>query len=102
MYRKQITRAIVVALFLALTASTSLAKTTTVTLRVKGMTCGGCATAIANALKSTEGVEEVQVSYKRGTAVVKFDDQKVTVVKLREVINNTGFVCELPKSATTR
>ena len=100
MHRKQMNRAIIFAFFLALSASTSLAKPLTVKLLVKGMTCGGCATAVANALKSTEGVEQARVSYKAGTAVVKYDDEKVTVLKLREVINNTGFICELPKSAT--
>lgn len=100
MHCKQINHAIIIALILALSAGTSLAKPVTVKLRVKGMTCGGCATAVANALKLTEGVDEARISYKRGTAIVKYDDQKITVLKLREVINNIGFVCELPKSAT--
>jgi len=42
-------------------------------------------------LKKTEGVEEAQVSYEKGEAVIKYDDQKVTIAKLREVINSTGF-----------
>jgi copper chaperone len=99
MSRKQLNLAIVAVTVLALSAGLAVAKTSTVTLRVKGMTCGGCATSVEQALKSTEGVEDARVSYERGTAIVKYDDQKVTVVKLREVINNTGFTCELPKSA---
>jgi copper chaperone CopZ len=99
MHRKQLHHAVIVVTILALSASIVLAKTSIVTLRVKGMTCGGCATAVAQALKSTEGVEDAQVSYERGTAVVKYDDQKVSVAKLRDVINSTGFSCEVPKSA---
>jgi len=99
MNRKQLNHAVIVITILALSAGIALAKTATVTLRVKGMTCGGCETAVAQALKSTEGVEDAQVSYERGVAVVKYDDQKVTVAKLREVINSTGFTCEAPKSA---
>jgi copper chaperone len=69
--------------------------TRTATLRVKGMTCGGCATSVEKALKSTDGVESVRVSFERGRAVIKYDDQKVTVEKLRQVIQSTGFFCDL-------
>lgn len=100
MYRKQFICSIIVVLTLTFTVGIALAKTSTVTLTVKGMTCGGCATSVESALKSTDGVEDAQVSYKRGTAIVKYDDQKVTVAKLREVVNNTGFTCEVPESAT--
>lgn len=31
------------------------------------------------------------MSYERGEAWVKYDDRKVTVAKLREVIDGTGF-----------
>ena len=34
---------------------------------------------------------EASVSFEKGEALIKYDDQKVTVVKLREVINSTGF-----------
>ena len=93
-YRKQVICMLMVALTLTFSSGIAVAKTRTVTLHVKGMTCGGCATAVETALKSTEGVEGVRVSYKRGTAIVKYDDQKMTVAKLREVITNTGFSCD--------
>ena len=87
------------ALLLALVFCTGsvLAATRTVTLRVKGMTCGGCATSVEKALKATDGVMEVHVSFERGRAIVKYDDQKVTVDKLREVVQSTGFFCEVGK-----
>jgi len=91
MHRKQFITAIVFTLVLALGAISVSAATKTVTIRVKGMHCGGCASSVTKALKATDGVEDVQVSFEKGEAVVKFDDQKVTVAKLREVINNTGF-----------
>lgn len=84
-----------IALVLMLGLGTVSAAIRTVTLRVKGMTCSGCATSVEKALKSTEGVESVKVSYERGKAVVKYDDQKVTVNKLREVVQSTGFFCDL-------
>lgn len=84
-----------IALVLMLGLGTVSAAIRTVTLRVKGMTCSGCATSVEKALKSTEGVESVKVSFERGKAVVKYDDQKVTVDKLREVVQSTGFFCDL-------
>lgn len=98
MRRRQFLIIFMFTLALTLGASTILAATKTVTIRVKGMTCGGCATSVEKALKSTEGVQEARVSFERGKAVIKYDDQKVTIAKLREVINNTGFFCEVEGS----
>ena len=65
--------------------------TVTVTIRVEGMDCDGCASSIEKALKATDGVEAVSASFKKKEVSVKYDDQKVSVAKLREVINSTGF-----------
>jgi periplasmic mercuric ion binding protein len=78
-------------------ASPAWAATKMVTIRVRGMTCGGCATSVEKALKATEGVQEARVSFERGKALIKYDDQKVTVTKLRLIINSTGFFCEVEK-----
>jgi mercuric transport protein len=91
MKKKQVVSAVVVALVLALAGIGVSAATQTVTIRVEGMHCGGCSSSVTKALKATEGVEDAQVSFEKGEAVVKYDDQKVTVAKLREVINGTGF-----------
>jgi copper chaperone CopZ len=42
-------------------------------------------------LKKAEGVEEAQVSFEKGEAVIRYDGKKISVAKLREVINSTGF-----------
>jgi len=97
MYKKQVGIISAVALILLLSLCSVSAAIRTVTIRVKGMTCGGCATSVEKALESTEGVQTVRVSFERGKAVIKYDDQKVTVAKLREVINSTGMSCEVPK-----
>jgi copper chaperone CopZ len=91
MKKKQVVSALIMALVLALGGLSVSAATKTVTIRVEGMHCGGCASSVAKALKATQGVEDAQVSYEKGEAVIKYDDQKVTVAKLREVINSTGF-----------
>jgi len=70
---------------------TAAAFTKTVTIKVAGMKCEKCSASVTKALKATEGVEEAKVSSDKGEAVIKYDDQKLSETKLREVINSTGF-----------
>ena len=70
---------------------TAAAFTKTVTIKVEGMKCAKCSSSVTKALKATEGVQDATVSSDKGEAVIKYDDQKLTEAKLREVINSTGF-----------
>ena len=45
----------------------------TITLKVKGMTCGGCVASVTRVLNSLPGVDEVAVTLEPGTALVTFD-----------------------------
>jgi copper chaperone CopZ len=76
---------------LTLGVITAAAFTKTVTIKVDGMKCAKCSASVSKALKATEGVESAEVSSEKGEAVIKYDDQKLTEAKLREVINSTGF-----------
>src|SRR5689334_21855489 len=90
--RSRITNLIVSGvLVVTLGVITAAAFTKTVTIRVDGMMCEKCSASVTKALKATDGVEDAQVSSDKGEAVIKYDDQKVTEAKLREVINSTGF-----------
>lgn len=89
-----------IVLMLALGASSVLAASKSVTIRVEGMKCNHCSSSVAKALKATAGVEKVEISHEKGEAVIQYDDQKVTEAKLREVINGTGFKAVEEKSAT--
>ena len=80
-----------VVMVLTLGVITAAAFTKTVTIKVEGMKCAKCSASVSKALKATEGVEEAEVSSEKGEAVIKYDDQKLTEAKLREVINSTGF-----------
>ena len=102
MNKRQTIAVMTLIIMLALGTSTVLAATRTVTIRVQGMTCVGCATSVENALKLTDGVVEARVSFKSGRAVIKYDARKVTVARLREVINNTGFSCDVDGSPGKR
>jgi copper chaperone CopZ len=88
----RITRLVVgVVMVLTLSVITAAAFTKTVTIKVDGMKCAKCSASVSKALKATEGVESAEVSSEKGEAVIKYDDQKLTEAKLREVINSTGF-----------
>lgn len=86
-------------LALSLAAVSASAETKTVTIRVEGMHCNMCSVSVTKALKATAGVEKVEVSHEKGTAVIQYDDQKVTEAQLREVINGTGFKAVEEKTA---
>jgi len=90
--RSRITNLVVsMVLVMTLGVITAAAFTKTVTIKVEGMKCAKCSSSVTKALKATEGVEEAQVSSDKGEAIIKYDDQKLTEAKLREVINSTGF-----------
>lgn len=91
MRKNRIASLIAFTLVLALASLSVSAASKTVTIKVEGMHCGGCSSSVTKALKATDGVEDVQVSYEKGEAIIKYDEQKVTVAKLQEVITNTGF-----------
>jgi len=76
-------------------AATSEVKLVTVTIQVEGMTCGGCAVSVQQALAKREGVKSVEVSFEKKQAIVKYDPAKVTPEQLAEVINQTGFQAKL-------
>jgi mercuric transport protein len=102
MLKARMTAMAVLTLLLAFNAGTVFAATRTVTLRVGGMTCEGCAVTIEKALKDTDGVIEARVSYENGEARIKYNDRKVSVAKLRKVIEGVGFkVVALPRGGSS-
>jgi len=63
----------------------------TVTFDVKGMTCSGCASHVENDVNKLSGINKVEASYEEGTAKVEFDQTKVSLAQIEEVINGTGY-----------
>lgn len=91
MYKRISNFAVACAMALTLGLTTAFAATKTTTIRVAGLKCNHCSSSVAKALKATPGVQEAEVSFEKGQVVITYDDEKVTEVKLREVINGTGF-----------
>jgi copper chaperone CopZ len=72
-------------------------ETKTVTLKITGMTCGGCANHVSTALKKVEGVLEQEVKYPGDTAVVKYDASKTSEEKIIAAIVKAGYKAEVQK-----
>jgi copper chaperone len=60
-------------------------------LNVKGMTCGGCTSAVTKALQATQGVEDVAVDLGNGQATIRFDDGAASIDDLRSAVARAGF-----------
>lgn len=71
-----------------------------VTLKVNGMTCEGCAFAVKKKLLESPGVAEAEVNYPAGTAGVKYDPAKTTPAKLIEAVEASGYRAELSNPTT--
>lgn len=70
----------------SLTSAAYAAEVRTATLRVEGMTCGGCATSVKIVLKKLEGVKEAKVSYEEKRATVQYDPGKITPQQMARAI----------------
>ncbi|PGH01816.1 Cu2+-exporting ATPase [Blastomyces parvus] len=63
----------------------------TTTLKVDGMTCGACTSAVEAAFKGVEGAGTVSVSLIMGRAVVHHDPTILSAEKVAEMIEDRGF-----------
>ena len=91
MKNRQTARLLIIAVILTVGMATVSAATRTVTIRVEGMHCQNCAASLEKKLKATAGVKAVRVSFEKKEAWVKFDDRRISVAQIREVINSTGY-----------
>ncbi len=63
----------------------------TTTIKVDGMSCGGCVTSVTGVLTALDGVAKAEVSLEQKQAVVEFDSGKLTRDQLKSVIEDAGF-----------
>jgi copper chaperone len=63
----------------------------TETLKVAGMTCGGCVASVTKALKAVDGVSTVAVSLNPGEAKIEFDDGTTSFAHLRAAVERAGY-----------
>ncbi|MBI4350553.1 MAG: heavy-metal-associated domain-containing protein [Elusimicrobia bacterium] len=64
------------------------------TIKVKGMSCGGCRLGVENALRRVPGVLSAAVSLEAAEAVVEFDEKKAALGELKAAVAKAGFSAE--------
>jgi copper chaperone CopZ len=62
----------------------------TTRLKVTGMSCGGCVSAVTSALQEVAGVQDVKVDLASGAATVQHDANTQTAT-LVEAVTDAGF-----------
>ncbi|TYZ07260.1 mercuric transport protein MerTP [Hymenobacter lutimineralis] len=59
--------------------------------RIGGMTCEACARHVEHDVQQLPGVQSVQVSYDKGTALVRFNAAVTPAAQVEQAINGTGY-----------
>ncbi|ORY70228.1 E1-E2 ATPase-domain-containing protein [Pseudomassariella vexata] len=67
----------------------------TTTLRVGGMTCGACTSAVEAGFRGVDGVGNVSVSLVMERAVVMHDPQRISAEQIQETIEDCGFEADV-------
>lgn len=62
-----------------------------VTIKVDGMTCGGCESSVKNALERLDGVQVVEASHQDGSVELLFDPERVDREALAGAIEEAGY-----------
>ena len=63
----------------------------TATLRIRGMTCGGCVASVERVLRGVDGVGRAEVSLANGEATVQFEPGRVKLTELEVAIEDAGY-----------
>ncbi len=66
----------------------------TITLKISGMTCGGCSSSVKKLLEAENAVQSADVSHDKGEAEVTYDASKISIDRFEEIIENAGFELE--------
>ncbi len=60
-------------------------------IEVKGMSCQHCKNAVEGEIKSLDGVSYAEVNLEEGNVKVRFDENKVSMEKIYEAIEEAGY-----------
>ncbi len=63
-------------------------------LKIEGMHCTGCSTRLQKVLNNLEGVQEAEVSLEAKQAMIKYDEDKISIEGIKEAIEDAGFKAE--------
>lgn len=68
------------------------------TLRIEGMHCASCVSAVEKSLSKVDGVEEASVNLATETATVSFDENKTGEEEFRQAVEDAGYAVAEEKS----
>ena len=60
-------------------------------LKVEGMSCGHCKTAVTRALSALKGVSSVEVDLEKKTVAVQYDDTLLPLSSIEEAVTGEGY-----------
>ncbi len=69
-------------------------------LHIRGMHCASCVAVIEMRLKEQPGVDEVSVNLVTEKAHIKFEPKKISLAKIKQVINRAGYQVVKPKKGS--
>ncbi|HNW45008.1 MAG TPA: heavy-metal-associated domain-containing protein [Elusimicrobiales bacterium] len=61
------------------------------TIKVTGMSCGGCKLSVENAVKKLPGVVCAEASLEKAELAVEFDEKKAALAAVRAAVAAAGF-----------
>ena len=72
-----------------------IAHMATTTVKVDGMTCGACTSAVESGFEGVDGAGTVSVSLVMGRAVVQHDPKKLPAQQIADIIEDRGFDADI-------
>lgn len=62
-----------------------------ITLNIEGMHCTGCSSRLTKILNNLGGIERAEVSFENKKAIIKYDESKINLEKIKTEIEDAGF-----------
>jgi copper chaperone CopZ len=62
-----------------------------ITLEIEGMTCDACQNHVNHTVNELSGIVDINTSYAKKNATVKFDNTKTKLNEIEKAINSTGY-----------
>ena len=60
-------------------------------IKIEGMACSHCTGAVTDGISKMSGVSSVDVSLENKSATVTYDEDKVTIAEIGNVVEELGF-----------
>jgi copper chaperone len=62
-----------------------------ITINIKGMTCGGCVKSVTEVLQKIPGISSVDVSLEKNCALIHYDPAQALPAQFTTAIEDAGF-----------